>query len=196
MAEVILSILIPTIVGRESHCEALLSNILKQSAYNSATIQLVVFKDNKEITIGQKRQELYQSALGRYSWQIDDDDGIDDDALELILKAADASPDCITFEERCDMNGEIKRANHSLKYDKWEENFDRFDFVRTPFYKNVIKTEIAKSVPFPHIRWNEDEQWSMALKPHLKSEVHIDKQLYLYSYYPTESHEERYGLNK
>ena len=94
------------------------------------------------------------------------------------------------------MNGVYKSSNHSIKYDKWQDNFDGYDYVRCPFYKDVIRTDIAKSVPFPHIRYNEDEQWSMAVKPLLTDELHIDEELYHYIYNPTETHEERYGFNR
>lgn len=208
-----LSILIPTVYGREKELQLLLDNINKQAGIsiylfeemsfdvhrgksNDIQVECVIFKDNKELTIGEKRERLYKIAKGKYSLMVDDDDDIAPNAIEKILAAIDNNPDCITFEERCDMNGEIKRSNHSLKYDKWQDNFDGFDYVRSPFYKDVIRTDIAKSVPFPHIRYNEDEQWSMALLPHLGMEVHIDEQLYYYSYYPKETHEERYGFNK
>ena len=64
-----------------------------------------------------------------------------------------------------------------------------------PFYKDVIRTDIAQSVPIPHIRYNEDEQQSMALKPFLTDEIHIDEELYYYIYEPKDTHEERYGFD-
>ena len=74
------------------------------------------------------------------------------------------------------------------------DNFDGYSYVRCPFYKDVIRTDIAKSVPFPRIRYNEDEQWSMAIKPLLTNEIHIDEELYYYNYEPKDSHAERYGI--
>jgi hypothetical protein len=65
--------------------------------------------------------------------------------LVEIFKAIEQEPDCITFQEHCEMNGKYFTSNHSLKYYDWADNCDGFDFVRTVFYKDVIKTEIAKS---------------------------------------------------
>lgn len=200
MSSPLLSILVPTVVGRDDAFNFLMRRIDLQKfklGYNGE-VEVLACKDNKEKTIGKKREELYQSANGLYSWQIDDDDDIADNAIELILKAIKENPDvdCITFRERCMMNGVYKSSNHSLKYEKWQDDFDGFDYVRTPFYKDVIRTYIAKSVPFPHIRYNEDEQWGVALKPHLKTEFHIDEELYYYIYEPKETHEERYGFNR
>jgi hypothetical protein len=93
------------------------------------------------------------------------------------------------------MNGNRYTCNHSLIYDDWRDNFDGYDFVRTPFYKDVIKTEIARSVPFEHIRYGEDHAWSRALKPHLKSEIHIPEELYIYQHTSKpEEFNERYGI--
>lgn len=210
-----LSILVPTVVGRESELLKLLDLLSKYAPldvkrnlkenefgytgvnYDLEEIEIIIVKDEKQNSIGAKREMLYKLAKGLYSLQIDDDDLIAEDAIPLILQAIKENPDvdCITFRENCMMNGEYKSCNHSLKYEKWQDNFDGFDYVRCPFYKDVIRTNIAKSVPFPHIRYNEDEQWSMALRPHLKTEHHIDKELYYYIYEPKESHEERYGFN-
>ena len=216
---VLLSILIPTVVGREDSAAALRKKVIEQiSGKGSFLLQLASstpregmvgrmelgeveildYKDNKEMTIGEKRELLYAAANGLYSLQIDDDDSIADDAISLILQAIKENPsvDCITFRENCMMNGEYKSSNHSLKYDDWADNVDGYDFVRTPFYKDVIKTEIAKSVPFEKIRYGEDHAWARALKPHLKTEYHIDKELYYYIYAPKDTHEERYGFNR
>lgn len=213
----LLSILIPTVYGREDLFNRLISSfdkyrdksfssngwyiqdlhkpIIASIRWNNE-IEIIYCLDNKEITIGDKRERLYELAYGKYSIQIDEDDLLADNAIELILEAIKSNPEipCITFRENCIMNGVYKSSNHSIKYEKWQDNFDGYDFIRCPFYKDVIKTEIAKSVPFPHIRYNEDEQWSMAIKPLLKNEIHIDQELYFYQYNPKESHEERYGI--
>lgn len=217
MNKPLLSLLIPTAKGRYDQWHNLISKIFKLSGLkrevgkvvgidnyfmnywrSDCEVELISCYDEKQLTIGEKRELMYKEANGIFSFQIDDDDDIADDAIELILKAIKENPDvdCVTFRERCIMNGNYKSSNHSLKYEKWQDNFDGFDYVRCPFYKDVIRTDIAKLVPFPFIRYNEDEQWSMAIRPHLKTEHHIDKELYYYIYEPKETHEERYGFNK
>lgn len=212
---ILLSILIPTVVGREDECHELELTIDKQ-AYNRKVdvfdkwgdvirrewdlltfVETIIYKDDKKISIGEKRERLYSLANGTYSFMIDDDDSIAPNAIELILNAIKSNPDadCITFEEYIDIDGKIQRSNHSLKYGDWNNNEDGFDYVRTPFMKSVIKTEIAKSVPIPHIRFGEDHQWSQALKPHLKTELHISEQLYRYIHISS-PHNERYGLDR
>lgn len=194
-----LSILVPTIIGREKEFSHLRAKVQAQISRlimkDYSPIEFLFSIDNKQMPIGAKRNWLYQNASGLYSWQIDDDDAIDDKAILEIHKAILDNPDCITFSERCIINGQYFRSNHSLKYDDWGENQDGFDYVRTPFMKSVIKTEIARSVPIPHIRFGEDHEWAKALKPHLKNEIHIDKELYIYQHNSKpEDHNSRYGI--
>lgn len=204
---ILLSILIPTVFGREQQFGFLRRRIdfqLFKLAYNGE-IEVIELKDNKEMILGEKRESMYQNANGIFSWQIDDDDDISDDAIESILsviKLSGENVDCITFQEHCLMNGNEYSSNHSLEYGGWEGDgskllWDGFHFHRTPFYKDVIKTEIAKSVPFEKIRFGEDHAWSIALKPHLKNEVHIPRNIYYYIHNSkAEDFSERYGFNK
>ena len=199
MTQPLLSILIPTVVGRESEFSRLRQSVQDQAKWIILTdqdeVEILFAIDNKQMTICEKREWLYGQASGLYSWQIDDDDTIANDAIWEIFKANIYNPDCITFKEHCTINGSIFRSNHSLKYDDWGEKQDGFDYVRTPFMKSVIKTEIAKSVPVPHLRYSEDHEWARLLKPHLKTEIHIDQELYFYQHNSKpEDHNIRYGI--
>jgi len=207
MSKPLLSILIPTVVGRSESFWNLVEKLKKRAniqdsrmrsndywAWNGV-VEIFAIVDNKEMTIGEKREKLYTEANGVYSFMIDDDDDIADGAIEKILEAIKQEPDCITFKEKCIIDGKYYASNFSLKYDKWQDNFDGYAWVRTPFYKCVIKTEIAQQVPFEHIRYNEDERWANALKPFLKTEVHIDEEIYYYIHNST-PHHERYGFDK
>ena len=216
MSQPLLSILIPTVVGREENCTRLLTRLLSSKlevvgegwvgkderfwGIDVDEIQIIGCKDNKEMTIGEKREMLYQKADGLFSVQWDDDDDIADNGIELILKAIKDTEavfpvDVITYRENCMMNGKYFSSNHSLIYDKWRDGWDGYDFTRSPFYKDVIRTSIAKQVPFPPIRYNEDEQWSYAINPLLQTEHHIDEEIYFYIYNET-PHNERYGITQ
>lgn len=164
---------------------------------NFNPLQIVVYCDDRIMTIGEKREKLYQLSKCTHSFQVDSDDEISDNAIELILETikSNLDVDCITFEEYVEIDGRVQRSNHSLKYEDWADRQDGYDYVRTPFMKSVIKTEIAKNVPIPHIRFGEDHQWAQALKPHLKTEIHINQQLYRYIHIST-PHNERYGIDK
>jgi len=162
--------------------------------------ELIIYCDDKILTIGEKRERLYQMATGIFSIQIDSDDLLAPNAIELILKAIKSNPevDCITFQEFVSMDDKEYKSNHSLSYDGWYGDgthllHDGFHFHRTPFFKDVIKTQIAKSVPIRHIRWGEDNFWADDLHSHLKTEIHIPEQLYKYIHISS-PHNERYGI--
>lgn len=196
MSQPLLSILIPTIVGRESQYFYLVNTLCSQ--YKGTKVEIATLKDNKEMPVGEKRNKLYQMANGLYSFMPDDDDSVANNFIEQILLGIESGSDCITYFEQVNIDEEVSKSNHSILYSGWHDNPlwpEGFKYARTPYFKDVIKTEIAKSIPVPEIRWNEDEQWSNALHPHLKNEFHINEFMYFYktiSSNPTE----RYGLNR
>lgn len=190
-----LSILIPTVNGREEQFKKLFSyvnNLIDLGGYNDE-VEVLYLRDNKEMTIGEKREKLYKMAQGRYSWMLDDDDEIAPDALSEVLAAIYWDHDCVTFREKCLIDGKYYSSNFSLKYVDWGENQDGFDYVRTPFFKTPIKTDICRQVPIPHIRFGEDHAFARAIRPLLESEYHIDKELYYYIH-NSSPFEERYGI--
>lgn len=143
-------------------------------------VEIIFLSDDGEMSIGEKREKLYKMASGLYSWQIDDDDSISNYSLPSICTAAQTGMDCITFEEHCRIDGIEKRSNFSLKYDDWAENEDGYDYVRTPFFKTPILTELCLQVPIPHISFGEDHAFARSIKPLLKSEIHLPLQVYQY----------------
>ena len=199
MSQPLLSILIPTTPERQVEFDRLLDRLEILSAGYS--VKIISDDTGKQMTIGEKRERLYKAANGLYSLQIDDDDDIADNAIELIIGAIKSNPgvDVISFEEYCNMDGKEYKSNHSNDYLDWEgdgsfEFPDGFHFHRTIFYKDVIKTELAKSVPFVYCRFGEDHLFAKDLKPHIKSEFHIAEQLYRYIHVSSDFNE-RYGLN-
>lgn len=216
MSQPLLSILIPSTPDRRNDLSNLLWRISKQ-AYNRkvdvfdidgidasrywdllSDVEILVFEDSKIMTIGEKRELLYKYAKGIYCWQIDSDDMIAGNAIELISEAIKQEPDCITFQEKCIIDGVEFKSNHSHEYADWDGDgqkifSDGFHFHRTPFFKSVIKTSIAQSVPVPHERFGEDHKWARLLKEHIHSEIHIPEDLYIYQHQSSDFNE-RYGI--
>lgn len=93
-----LSILIPTINGREPLLERLLNIIAEQMQWVKMDIEVIVEKDNREKKIGAKRNKLLQKATGDYSVFIDDDDIIPEYYLYEIETAVKKNPDAISFK--------------------------------------------------------------------------------------------------
>lgn len=201
----LLSILIPTVVGREAHLDRLLNEIAKQATALSLNgeVKAIFLKDDKSVTIGAKRQQLYSMSEGKYSTQIDDDDMIAPDYLKKVLKAIESHPDCVCYFEHVNFMGQTKVSCHSNDFDDWGERYhdgdQYYDYIRTPYFKDVIKTDICKQIPVPDIRYAEDIEWSRRLKKSglIKTEVFINDYMYFYEYrghMTQQQMKERYGI--
>ena len=193
----LLEIQIPTILGREETCERLVRKITSQiKSINQVGIKIM--KDNRELSIGMKRQKLVEECTAEYLVQIDDDDDIPDCYVEEILLALESKPDCIGYIESVTINNNRLLACHSNRFDDWSENQLGFHFIRTIFCKDVIKTSIAREVGFSDMRFGEDHDFARKLKASglLKNEVFINKIMYYYSHnsLTSQQHKERYGL--
>ncbi len=190
-----LSICIPTVVGREKEYSRLLDILTPQL---TDEVELVVIKDNKEISIGKKRQNLYEQCTGVYAVQIDDDDYVPSDYVVTVLAELKKEPDCIGYLEEVIDGSKRLLVCHSDRYKDWANNVDGFYCVRTIFYKDVIKTSIAKQVGIKDLRYGEDHDFSRRLKASglLKEEAFIDKIMYFYTthHLTSNQHKERYGI--
>ncbi len=180
-----LSLLICTIEGREHYLERLVSR-LKPQVTNE--VEVLVAKDNKEIPIGKKRNDLIEQATGEYIAFIDDDDWIAEDYVSTILKATDSKPDVVGFNSVIIFNGEMpRRVEITLKHTNWSHKMGKINnqehpviYYRCPNHLSPIKKTIAKSINFPEIADQEDRYYSLIIPTFAKTEVYIDKYLYFY----------------
>jgi hypothetical protein len=193
----LLSIQIPTTSERFFQCKHLETTLLDQrERYQLQYLVNIITDDRgKEIPIGQKRNDMYhRDDCGEYCLQVDSDDTLTGVALPQLVIALAERPDCVTYHESIDIDGRMQLANHSIQYENWADDRGGFDYVRTPYMKDVIRTDIARAVPVPPVRYAEDHLWSIALKPFLSNEVHLDWVIYNYIKRSTDE-TERYGLN-
>ena len=211
----ILSILIPTTPERWEQTNYLIGKLTKNNypvptefphlTYNynlQIDYEIIVCNDNKELSIGAKRNLMVQEAKGKYIVMVDSDDDVADDFVELILKTIKDEPelDCITWYELCTENGiEPRICNHDNKYKGWENGGDEegIFYRRTPFCKDVILRDYYIQFPFEDIRFGEDHVQSNAMRHLCTKQVHINKIMY---YYKAESvwgnFTQRYGGDK
>ena len=175
------SILICTVVSRKKQ----LANLLKiLEPQLTKYVEVLTECDNKEISVGRKRQILLERAKGDYVAFIDDDDAVSSDYVAQILQAIKQQPDCIGLLIRCNMEGKLKHAKASNQYDDWMDNVDGYDYVRTTYHKTPIKRWIALKIGFKDLRFREDYDFAVRLKKSalLNDEVFINKELYHYQY--------------
>ena len=148
-----LSILIPSLESRADQLKSLCTDIHMQA--NQLGLQLgkeyeiCVFVDNKEKTVGFKRNYLLDQAKGEYTVFIDDDDRISSEYLKLVMQAIIENPgvDVIGIKGRFYDKGEFKKEFiHSTQYGAYTEN-DEFYF-RPPNHLNPMKASISKQYKF------------------------------------------------
>lgn len=195
---ILLTICFPTVVGREPQFEYIFNKIGNQVRDLNLVeeISSVLFKDNKEISIGKKRDAMYKQSTGLFTVQIDDDDDVPDDYIEAIYKAIKDNyyVDCIGYVERCIMDGVTRYSKISNEFKEWATRGEGYE--RTPFFKVPIKTAICQQVGVSDLRFGEDHDFAMRIKPHLTTEAYIDKVMYHYTGHSmtAEEHNKRYGI--
>lgn len=187
-----LSVCIPYTHDRQEMFDRLVKHIENIA---NGEVEIVTMVDNYELSIGSKRQQLLENCKGEYFTMIDSDDWMADDYFNLVLTLLDGV-DCVTYQEKVLINNKKYTCDHGLNYQGWLSNINGFDFVRTPFYKDIIKTSIGLQVGFKDMRYGEDADFSQRVKPHLKTEHHIDKELYIYygKHLTPQEHRIRYGI--
>lgn len=175
-----LSILIPTIESRKDQFWQLFTHI---NAQRKNGVEVIFESDNKEISIGAKRQSLIEKAKGKYIVFIDDDDWVSDTYVEDILTAIASNPDAVGFEIECS-GTPGKTASASNKWKDWQEKTGGYDYVRTPYQKTPIRRDIALKIGYKDMRFGEDYDYSKRLKQSglIKTETYIPKVLYFYRY--------------
>jgi hypothetical protein len=182
---IVLSILIPTITGRESSYTTLYNNIQKQLLDNQlhTIVEVLTLKDNKELTVGKKRQLLAEQSAGTHVVYIDDDDDISDDYCKLITDALLLNPDvdCVGIQGVITTNGKNQKQWYiSKEYKRWFEK-DRI-YYRTPNHISPVKRTLCLQTGFDDIKYAEDYNYSIKLLPLLQTEVLIKTNIYHYKY--------------
>lgn len=199
MSHPLLSILLPTTTDRRPMFDKLLAEIKRQikEADYDYHVEIIIDEDEKQKSIGRKRQDLLEKASGTHISYIDSDDWIAPTYIRDIVYALITHQfvDSIGFYERVNINGKISKSIFSIRYKKWAENVDGYGHIRCANPKSVIRRTKALQVGYEDRRHGEDRIHSEAVTPLLETEHFIDKELYYYNYV-TVKNEDRYGIKK
>jgi len=182
----LLSILIPTLEARKEKFHKLYEKLNRQITENSLTedVETLYFLENKEHSVGYKRNKLIERAKGKFIAFVDDDDDVSDDYAPLIRNAIKEHPDidCIGIKGIITFRGKNPHIFiHSLQY---KEYFTKEDtYFRPPYHLNPMKREIAFKYKFEDINYSEDIDWATRIcRDHaLQKEYFIDKVIYYYN---------------
>lgn len=175
----ILSILICSLEERKEYLNRLTEKLKLQNKYED--VEICVYTDNKENSIGTKRNSLLNNAKGKYVCFIDDDDMVSDNYIDLVREGCFTDKDCISLNGVITFDGQnAKQFIHSIKYNSYFEENDIY--YRPPNHLNAIKKELVKDIKFEEINYGEDTDWAMKIcnLGILKTEHEIQEIIYLY----------------
>jgi hypothetical protein len=155
------TLLIPTIPGREQQLQRLIRSIhdLRRHTCPDLRIAIVLGFDNREVSIGTKRQNMLQSAEGKYVSFIDDDDEVTSNYFEDAAACIAGNYDCMR------LRGQISRwtFTHSTANKLTDPMANETTFLRPPNHLNVMKADIAKTIKFRDATSGEDLDWTIRL---------------------------------
>lgn len=195
----LLTICIPTVEGREDKFYRLSADLHKQRDRlpRRSAVEIIYDRDNKEKSIGQKRDDLLRRAKGLFVQMTDDDDMLAPNALYTWVYLIETMRGLtnIGFIERCELDdGKGCQADRSARYTDWADNVNGFGFVRTPDNKNPIRTSLCIAAGgYADMRYGEDHEFSKRVLPYLTNEAYVKQELYYYQY-QKEEHNQKYGI--
>jgi glycosyltransferase involved in cell wall biosynthesis len=177
-----LSILIATIESRFHQFNILLEHLKEQKVEG---VEILSYSDNKQISIGNKRQALLNKARGEYVCFIDDDDWVPSTYISKIMEGINNGVDCVGFLVALDGWGHERIiCSLSNKWDGWYDNVGGYRFVRCPNHLSVIKKAHCLTIGYPDLRCGEDSDFSIRLKSSglIKTEHFINEIMYEYRF--------------
>ncbi len=180
---VLFSVLIPTVPGRESKLARLLVSLESQVAAHP-NVELLVLRDARRMTIGDKRNRMVAIARGEYVAFVDDDDAVAHDYVAAITARLPEKPDVLCFEVTVNGYGPTKPCHYGLKLPNADLGHA---YHRKPNHIMVWRRALAVSVPFPAIRVGEDTAWADQICSVATTEIRIDRALYSYDYDPSDN---------
>lgn len=158
------SVLIPTIPGRERSLHNLIDSLHEKVSRicPSLRLEICVSFDNRETSIGLKRQELLKRATGKYTSFIDDDDTITDEYIEDLWNCIQTGCSVMRIRGKMDKYTFVHSVGIKLT-DMMATKDDPPVFQRPPNHLNPMLSDIAKMIPFKNAVHGEDLDWTISL---------------------------------
>ena len=173
----ILSILTPTIPGREKQLQTLQRRIETQIV--GYPIEHLILSDNRKRSIGAKRQALLDIARGQYIAFVDDDDDVADGYIEELVNAAASGADVITFLQGATYNGQQSVVD--FKLGQGDHAFQPGGITnRDAWHVNAWRRSRVAHCQFGESNYGEDLTWCQQARRMAETTVHIPKILHFY----------------
>jgi glycosyltransferase involved in cell wall biosynthesis len=181
MTRPILSILTPSIPSRADRAHSLSSDIRAKVAALGAEklVEHLIFSDNWNRSIGEKRQNLVDLARGQYIAFLDDDDVVRDDYVERMLSLAETGADVLTFRQAVWFQNQNATVEFRLGHP--DEAFQAGAIIkRGPWHVCGWKRQLVRGCVFPHVNYGEDYAWAVQARREVATEAHWPHVLHKY----------------
>jgi glycosyltransferase involved in cell wall biosynthesis len=172
-----LSILTPTIPGRENQLAALAQRIKHQ--IGNQAVEHLILSDNRKRSIGEKRQSLIDIANGEYIAFCDDDDNVSDNYVFELLQAIETNADVITFNQKAIYNGLESEVHFGIRNQDSQFNPGGIT-LRGPWHVCAWNRQKVKGCVFGFSNYGEDLVWCNQARKRIKTGHHINKVLHTY----------------
>lgn len=173
----ILSILTPTIPGREAQVKTLTEKLAHQIGV--LAVEHLVLSDNRSRTIGAKRQALVDIARGEYFAFVDDDDDISEDYITNLLAGCMEGADVITFRQTAHYNEHYSQVHFRLG--QGDGQFIPGGItLRDAWHVCAWKREKVAGCLFGESNYGEDLVWCQQARKRVRTEYHIPEVLHTY----------------
>ncbi len=176
-----LSILIPSVPSRRHRAAVLFDKLTKQA--EGYSVEVLMLLDNKQRSIGKKREALVQISKGDWIAFVDDDDDVSEDYVSSIMQHATRNNlgKVIVFETLVTLDslpGVI--CQHGMEFEN--EDYSRQGFKRKPWHMHAMPGSFARRCEFPDTNYGEDWPWCEMVLGYVYDQVKIDKVLYHYRF--------------
>lgn len=180
------TIAILTINGREKFYDRLRSIIDPQLEWKP--VEVLVLKDDRRLSIGEKRQYALDNCKTDYIAFIDDDDVVSSNYVDAILNELKHRPYGVGFRGIITSNNSypmefIHKAG--LPYSEKPTKYNgSYIYTRPLNHLNPVMTDIAREIGYQFINMGEDYDYSKRLAESglIRDQVFIDQFLYFYQY--------------
>lgn len=179
------SILIPTLFERAKLYGRLRAQLDAQisAAGLQDRVEILDLCDNRELSLGAKRNRLVERARGEFIAFIDDDDSVSANYVNLICEALVKHPhvDCLGITGRVYFRGAHPHPFvYSLRYDHYFSQGGVY--YRPPYLLNPMRRALAQQFRYANVSYNEDQDWAMRVaRAHLlQTEFFLEPVIYHY----------------
>lgn len=189
MSDILLTVCIPSITTRISKGFQPLLDKLNNQVGDNKQVEIISIMDNKRMSVGRKRQALFQMARGKYVCQVDDDDDVEPDFISTVLNAitetSEDPPEVITYDQHCDMDGQIMFVecdinSTAVSEPRFNVLKNRIIIKRYPWHWCCWRNDIAKRGNFYDCNGIEDGLFPRQMKNIVTKQYNIPKVLLRY----------------